>query len=158
MIRIFIACLVLLTIAAPAYAEVVGSEDLINNASKYSNTTVEFHGEVIGDIMKRGSHGWINVNDGYAAIGVWAPVEMFDKISASGDYRHKGDTVIVKGTFNQVCGKHGGDLDIHAADIVVKQEGSKITHSINNTKLLAAEFLVLVTIALYFINRFRVKR
>ncbi|HZD60417.1 MAG TPA: DNA-binding protein, partial [Anaerolineae bacterium] len=60
--NLFIVIIVMALLAAPAYA--ISSTELIKNAKEYEHTRVSFEGEAVGDIMKRGSYGWINIHDG----------------------------------------------------------------------------------------------
>jgi len=99
------------------YAEPITSTDLINNAKEYDARIVTYAGEVIGDIMPRGDHAWINVNDGKNAIGIWIEKKLAQDISFAGSYKSQGDRVEVKGVFHRACIQHGGDLDIHAQTI-----------------------------------------
>jgi len=98
-------------------AGTVGSRELINDPGRYDGTTVTFRGEAVGDIMYRGQYGWVNLYDGYAAVGIWAEKESFKDIVYLGGYRVKGDIIEVSGVFNKSCPEHGGDLDIHAVSI-----------------------------------------
>ncbi|MFA5099913.1 MAG: DNA-binding protein [Candidatus Omnitrophota bacterium] len=90
----------------------------------FDNKTVTYSGEVIGDVMRRGDHAWINVNDGRSAVGVWITAAMASEIGPAGDFKHTGDIVEVTGVFNRVCVQHGGDLDIHAQSMQVLRRGS----------------------------------
>jgi hypothetical protein len=109
--------------------------DLLNNAQAYDGRTVVYKGEVIGDIMIRGGHAWLHVNDGYIAIGIWVPRKLIRDISYAGDYRAKGDIVIISGTFHRSCLEHGGDLDIHAREIKKETPGAPVILSINMKKV-----------------------
>lgn len=46
-----------------ASAKPIDSSTLINNAFKYDGKVVEFQGEAIGEIMKRGDFAWVNIHD-----------------------------------------------------------------------------------------------
>ncbi|MCX7926916.1 MAG: DNA-binding protein [Candidatus Omnitrophica bacterium] len=115
-------------------AAVVSSQELIINASIYDGKIIEYEGEVIGEVMRRGSHSWINVYDGNTAIGVWVLSEHAQKIKLSGKYCQIGDRIKVRGVFNRRCLEHGGDLDIHAQQIQVTELGRKIEEEIPPVK------------------------
>jgi hypothetical protein len=117
------------------FAQPPTSLDLINNAREYDNKTISYKGEVIGDIMIRGDHAWLHVNDGINAIGIWAPKTMIENIHYAGDYHQKGDIVEVAGTFHRSCSEHGGDLDIHASEIKKAALGSSIIQPVSSKKV-----------------------
>jgi hypothetical protein len=108
---------------------------LINNAKQYDNKTVSYKGEAIGEVMVRGDHAWLHVNDGIIAIGVWTPKIMTDDIRYIGDYHHKGDVVEVAGTLHRACPEHGGDLDIHASEIKKITSGCSINRPASKKKI-----------------------
>ena len=134
---IFIICnLVIAAQAAP-----ISSTELIENAALYSGKIVEFEGEAIGDVMVRGDHAWVNVNDGVYAIGIWAKKEQALKIKQTGGYRYIGDKVLVTGTFYRADPEHGGDLDIRANQITITQKGYKRKLTIKRSKFIIAAIL-----------------
>jgi hypothetical protein len=142
-----ILCLLLTITCAYSYAQDPTSLDLINNAKQYDNKPVTYKGEAIGDIMTRGDHAWVHVNDGIIAIGIWAPKTMIGDISYVGDYQTKGDVVEVTGTFHRSCPEHGGDLDIHASEIKKITSGSLISRPVSKKKIrIGAYSLMLVTL------------
>ncbi|MDD5174292.1 MAG: DNA-binding protein [Candidatus Omnitrophica bacterium] len=124
-------CLMLNT----AYGESVSSNELISNARQYNGKTVRYEGEVIGDIMKRGDHAWININDGQNAIGIWAEGASVKDIAYTGGYKSKGNKVEIIGIFHRACVEHGGDLDIHAQTIRKLSSGGVISDTLNLKKL-----------------------
>jgi len=115
-------------------AQPVSSGQLISGAKNYDGKSVTYSGEAIGDVMVRGDHAWINVNDGANAIGVWITRDMAKEILTVGDYKHSGDMVEVVGMFNRVCVEHGGDLDIHAQTLHIVSAGSPNGRSIDKSK------------------------
>jgi hypothetical protein len=145
-----------LSLVTCSFALVSGSE-LVENAHKYDKKVIEFQGEVIGDIMDRGDHVWMNVNDGTRAIGIWAKKEMVSDIAVMGDYTHIGDQVKVTGTFYRADPQHGGDLDIRASKIEVLKTGYKVEHPINRVKVIFAIvlFVLVLGLHLYFVAKKR---
>ncbi len=117
------------------YAHPLTSLDLINNAKQYDNKTVSYQGEAIGEVMVRGDHAWLHVNDGIIAVGIWAPKIMTDDIRYIGDYQHKGDVVEVAGTLHRACSEHGGDFDIHASEIKKITSGCSISQPVSKKKI-----------------------
>jgi hypothetical protein len=101
----------------------VGTRDLIDRPFEYDGKTVLLEGEAIGESMRRGEWAWLNILDGYAAIGVFAPAGELASIESYGSSRGKGDSVRVLGTFRRACPEHGGDMDIHAVSIEIIERG-----------------------------------
>ena len=131
---LILAFLVMPSPAPAANTAAVSSAELINNARQYDGKTITYEGEVIGEIMPRGDHVWVNVNDGLGAIGVWMERDMAGDIVYTGSYRSKGDWVAVTGVFNRACPEHGGDLDIHASGLRRIGAGRAIKQRLNITK------------------------
>ncbi len=140
----------LLSLGDWLFAESISGNDLVENAKLYDGKTIEFQGEVIGDIMARGKHAWLNVNDGSRAIGIWTSKELTQKIKHIGGYRYLGDKIKVIGVFNRACSQHGGDLDIHATEISILERGEKIEHPVNPVKAALALILFVAALAAVF--------
>ncbi|MFA5388701.1 MAG: DNA-binding protein [Candidatus Omnitrophota bacterium] len=114
--------------------ESVSSADLINNAKEYDGKEIVYQGEVIGDVMARKEFAWINVNDGANAIGIWLAKDLVKVIAYTGSYKSRGDIVEIKGIFHRSCIEHGGDLDIHAAELRKAKEGALMEEKFDNHK------------------------
>ncbi len=147
-------CLVLIISGSRGYAQTCTSLDLINNAKQYDNKTISYKGEVIGDVMIRGDHAWLHVNDGTIAIGIWAPKMMIQDIRYAGDYHKKGDMVEVSGTFYRSCLEHGGDLDIHASEIKKVTSGSSVIQLISRKKVYSGIFSLILVLLFYALKKF----
>ncbi len=166
---VILLALTALLSAAPLFAgKVLGEEaqrvnisDLVNRMEEFDGRLIIVEGEVVGDIMRRGDHAWITVNDdafseksieeggdfaGYSNIGmgIWAETWQVEQLKHLGSYRAKGDRVRVEGTFYRVCQEHGGDTDIHARRIELLEEGHEIGHPFNYARL--AVFLALLAL------------
>jgi len=140
-------------LSLPSQAVVVSANQLVEDALHYDGASIEYVGEVVGDIMARGEYVWLNVNDGSRAIGIWAEKKLVKNIEKTGSYNYIGDKVKVVGDFHRACPEHGGDLDIHAETISVIEEGHKIEHALNPTKIVVAIILLLAVLALIFLPR-----
>lgn len=150
----------------------VSSTALIENANAWNGREVSFTGEAIGELMVRGEEAWIHMNDdaymyknleeypvaeqrehlgGYnTGMSVWIPSSLAKMITYFGDYKHEGDVVKVRGTFNAACREHGGDMDIHATSLDVLIEGHPVGHVLNRTRLgLAAALFVVAGVLFY---------
>lgn len=107
-------------------AEALTAVQLAGNPERYDGQVVTLRGEVVGSVMLRGEYGWVNVGDGVAAVGVWAPARTLSAIRFAGGYARRGDTVLVTGLFHQACPRHGGDPDLHASSCEVVERGGRL--------------------------------
>lgn len=148
-----ILCMLLTITCAYSYAQDPTSLDLINNAKQYDNKPVTYKGEAIGDIMTRGDHAWVHVNDGIIAIGIWAPKTMIGDIRYAGDYQTKGDVVEVTGTFHRSCSEHGGDLDIHASEIKKITSGSSVSQPVSKKRIRIGAYSLMFVILFLALER-----
>jgi len=148
-------CLFLLQ-ASFAYAQAVTGRQLIDNAAEYNGKIILFEGEVIGDIMIRGDHAWINVSDGDTALGIWTEKKLTEGLTHTGGYNSKGDWIRIYGIFSRACGEHSGELDIHAQSIKVLNSGGIIQERLNlgkrNIALVLLGALCLVVILQTYIK------
>ena len=145
---IIILLIILCPYTALAADTEVSSNDLIDDAKQFDMLEVIYTGEIIGDIMQRGDHTWINVSDGSNAIGIWVENKDTEGISLAGRYNIHGDTVRITGIFNRACAEHGGDFDIHASDIEIIEKGHTVTYLSSNMKEAVAYILCAVSIIL----------
>jgi len=127
--------------AGISYGEPMASSELINNAKQYDGKTIQYKGEVIGDIMKRGEHAWINISDGQNAIGVWVDNSLTKDITYTGGYKTRGDNVEFVGIFHRACIEHGGDLDIHCQSLIKITSGIQIYEALDFNKIKVAFIL-----------------
>ena len=86
--------------------------------------------------------------DGSNTIGVWAPVEMLGQIRMVGRYQVKGDWVKVTETFYRADPQHGGDIDIRAASLSVKQPGQVERQPVSTKRLIVAGVLLVLALFL----------
>jgi hypothetical protein len=126
---------------------------LINRAREYDDQVITYQGEVVGDVMRRGDFAWVNLHDGKNAIGVWVPLHLIDQIVYTGSYKSRGDTLLVKGIFQRACPQHGGDLDIHAQQILKVASGRLTPERPNPYKLNQAGILLGVLLAVWILRR-----
>lgn len=151
---LLVLCLVLTVSSSNCYAQTPTSLELINNAKQYDNKTVNYRGEVIGEVMVRGDYAWLHVNDGIIAIGIWAPKALIEDIRYAGDYHKKGDIVEVSGTFHRSCLEHGGDLDIHASEINKITSGSPVIEPISRKKIYIGVYSLILVLLFYALKKF----
>jgi len=155
--RHFVLILFIILFSNTVYASAINSNELINNAKKYDGETIAFSGEAIGEAMQRGEFGWINVNDGDNAIGVWVENSLLKEISFTGNYKTRGDTLEVTGVFHRACPEHGGDLDIHAQTMRKISDGKIIVHESYFLKVKLILSLLGVLFLLWILSLFRRK-
>jgi len=148
---------ILFLLCVTCFAQASSSSELINNAKQYDGKTVSYSGEIIGDIMIRKEHAWVNVNDGKNAIGIWIKKELIKDIIYTGSYNAKGDLVEITGVFHRSCVEHGGDLDIHAQTITKISSGNKTPHSVNKKEINLILFLSGI-ITVVFLLRLIIKK
>lgn len=141
------ALFLLVLFISPANAMVVSIRDLTEQPSSFDGKTVTLTAEVVGDVMLRGSYGWINVTDGSGSTGVYGPRELMDTL-VPGRYGTKGDVITITGVFNRSCPAHGGDMDIHALTLAVSAPHQKLTSQVNQVKYVVAAGLFLVFVAM----------
>jgi len=147
---LFLIAVLLIPGTAWAQPVQVSSSDLIEKAKALDLREVVYHGEVIGDIMKRGERTWINVSDGANAIGIFVHTSDLGNVSIPGRYKMQGDEVSITGIFHRACPEHGGDMDIHADSINMSASGYRVSYEIEAWKVIAAAVLTLANLALVF--------
>lgn len=126
----------------------VSSQQLIDRAKELDGKNVLYKGEVIGDIMPRGSFVWLNIQEGVNAIGVWAPRDMVKDIRTAGDHTHQGDLVEVEGQFFKDDPNFGGEFYIRATSIKMAEPGHITAHTMSVVKIEIAVILLLGIICL----------
>lgn len=125
--------------------------DLIENSIKYNNKEFKIKGEAIGEKMERGDHGWVNINDGTNAIGIWLTEDQLKEIEVLGDYKHKGDIIEVIGEFHRDCKEHGGDVDVHAKSIVKLTRGKIDIPVVDRSRIITSMVIITSTLVLTII-------
>lgn len=135
-----------LVLAAAQMPSVIAGADLIEQAKKLNGQVIAFQGEVIGDIMPRQDHFWINLLDNGTAIGVWITAEQRSQITYAGQYGIRGDQVMIVGRFYQACSTHGGDMDIHAESLEILHKGDTVREPLDLTRFMIAMILLIPAI------------
>lgn len=139
-------------------AEYTNYNDLIENGKALDGKQVEIRGEAIKESMRRGDYTWINIGDGSNAMGIWLKNEEADKVKTFGSYKFKGDIVKVSGIFYRACGEHGGDMDIHGESLSIVEKGYKIDRVIDNSKVITAAALSILTLILFGVYNKKIKQ
>lgn len=134
------------TISAAA-TRVGDGATLIEQARTLNGQEITYQGEVVGDVMPRQDHYWINVLSNGTAIGIWITAEQRSIISLTGQYGVRGDEVKIAGLFNRACSEHGGDLDIHARSLEVVSHGAIQPQELDLTRLIMAAGLLILAVS-----------
>ena len=145
------------------------SAELVEHPKDWDGKTIIFRGEAIAERMVRGDYAWIHLNDdgyylknveegsglhGYnSGMPVWLPAELTDEIATYGDYKHEGEVVEVRGTFNAACAIHGGDMDIHATELERVIPGRHAIDAVKPWKIAVALLLALLAAVLWWADR-----
>lgn len=142
------------TVATPPVdTTVISSAEIIDHARDLDGKILTYEGEVIGDIMSRGDHLWINVSDGANAIGLWITGDQAKHVSIAGKYDQRGDRIRVVGRFNEACAEHGGDYDIHPDTLVLLEKGCPINHPVKPGLIVTAIVLFLGAVIVLVLYR-----
>lgn len=157
MIGILLFAFCILFSAFDCYADSFSSSDLIRNAYEYDGREVIYQGEVIGEIMRRGEHAWVNISDGQNALGVWIGGDLLEDISFVGRYKTKGDIVEIKGIFNRACPEHGGDLDIHSKEVKKIQAGKLVPEKFAGAKQKLIFYLSGILAVIWILRRLKTR-
>jgi hypothetical protein len=148
--KILIGLGLILLFILPVQASTTKINDLIEKAKELDGTTVTLQAEAIGEVLERGDHAWVNINDKSNAVGVYVPIAQAQKITFFGDYANTGDTVLITGVFHNACKEHGGELDVHAELITVVKIGSVTSRPVSFQKVAYFSLFALIAAILGF--------
>lgn len=130
----------------------VTTEDLIVRSSFYDEKRVVLQGEVIGNVLNRPGHAWLNIKDSYGLIGIWAPAGLTEEINFHGSYRYRGDVVQISGTFHRADPRAGGDACVRADKIDLIKRGFQTPHSLSSSKVTLAWSMFAIALFLMFLR------
>jgi len=139
-----LAAVLLLPVAAAA-ADAVPIGSLLAHAPAFDGQSVTIEGEALGDVMRRGDGGWVNIGDGSGVIGIWASTASLDTIQQTGVHGRIGDRVRVTGTFYRAAANLGGDTAVVADTLAVVAPGQEQPRPVSLLRVLLA--LVLAGLA-----------
>lgn len=175
-----VACMLMFVAISPALGAEVGvvpvlspndpdSAQLVMEPKKWDGREITFTGEAITEALERGDMAWVHINDdayylrnveegaelgGYnSGQAVWMPRELAEKITYFGDYTNEGDVVSATGVFNAACGQHGGDMDIHATALEIREIGHRVHEPVKLEKAAVALVLALLSVVLWVATR-----
>ncbi len=151
----FILFLLAIFFTTNCHAVVWSSNELIEKAKELNGRKLNYRGELVTAILGRGEYSWINLNDGFNAIGVWCKSSLLGSVKFAGDYKNRGDIIEANGIFNRACSIHNGELDIHADAIKIVKKGYPIKRRMNMKRTSSAAALFMVTILTVIVFRKR---
>lgn len=111
--------------------------ELLNNKEQFDGQRITLNVEVVGDLMKRGDVYVVNGLDETGAIGIWLNGADAKKITKLGSYQSTGDMIRVEGVYHYNCNEHGGDTDIHAELVTLKEPGFDVVRKVDKNKKVA---------------------
>jgi len=140
--------------AGRAESRVFTSTELIEHAGAIDGSTVTYKGEIVAAVMNRGEHSWVNLNDGYNAIGIWCRTGSLSDVKTLGNYKNEGDVLEVTGVFHRACPEHGGELDIHADSVRIESRGFPIEEHISMRRIdITIMFFILALLAIFMMRK-----
>jgi len=156
--RIYYLAIVILIVISGSHvfaeADALTSKELIGGANGFNGNIVTYKGEVVAAVMKRSGGSWVNLGDGYNAIGVWCDSGSLNDVGVPGDYKNEGDVLEVTGEFHRACPAHGGELDIHADSVRIDARGYPIAERVSMRRIGAAiVFFILTLLAVFTLRR-----
>lgn len=151
---LFITMVIFAPVVSAADTQSFTSRELIEMANSINGRKVAYRGEAVTAIMNRGSHSWVNLNDGSNAIGVWCKTDDLRDVKSLGGYKSKGDVLEVVGIFNRACSIHRGELDIHAESVKVISAGFPVEERISTKRIkVAIAFFLLAIVAIIVLRK-----
>ena len=154
-LRTALVIVIAIVFATNCYAVVWSSKELIEKAKELNGRKLNYRGELVTAILDRGEYSWINLNDGFNAIGIWCKSSSLSGVKFIGDYKNRGDVIETSGTFNRACSIHNGELDLHADTVKIVKKGHLLMMAIDLKRINSAIALFALTIFTVIIFRKR---
>lgn len=132
----------------------VSSNDLLSCPRAYDGKLVRYTGEPVGEVLERGDHAWVQLNDGAysqtaplplrpdfagsnAGIGARLPEDGVEEITHVGGPRRRGDIVAVEGRFHRALPDTADTMAIDADRVQRLRSGERIEHRVLPDRRLA---------------------
>ena len=157
--NLYVLIIALVMMSAPrpdiyAEAKTITSIELIRDANILDGSVITYKGEIVAAIMKRGDHSWVNLNDGYKAIGVWCNTSSLAGVKTPGDYKNEGDILEVTGVFHRACPEHGGELDIHAEALRIEALGFPVEERVSMRRVnISIAFFIMALLSIFMFRK-----
>lgn len=151
--------------AAPDPARTVTSDQLIECPHIYDQQIVNYRGEAVRAVLRRGGRAWAHLNDdpyaldlgplpahrttvgGNSGIPVSIPIDVADQITHLGDTRHHGDILDITGTYQRADPADDGGPTIQAHTARIHQPGQPLPRPASRPRIIAAIAVALLAIA-----------
>jgi hypothetical protein len=142
----------------------VDSATLIECPDTFDGRAVEYRGEAVSAVLRRGDRAWLQMNDdvyalsagplpehrqslgGNAGVAVNVPAATADAITAVGGAHHRGDVLTVHGVFRSAAPDDGGGPSILAARAVRTRPGGAVSSPRSGRRMTVALLLLMITI------------
>lgn len=149
----------------------VSSTDLYDCPTTWDGRAVRFTGEVVGAVLRRGDHAWLQLNDdvyaggtgplpfhreyrgGNSGVGVLVPVESIDAVRHVGGPAVRGDRVEVAGVFGRVDPQTREVGIVRADSLKIVAVGGALPRAVEPTRVLVAALFALVAGGLLVLER-----
>ncbi|MBW3662061.1 MAG: hypothetical protein KY469_03090 [Actinobacteria bacterium] len=144
----------------------VRSSEVVNCPEVFDGHTIEYIGEVVGDVLRRDDGAWLLVNDdAYAlesgplpahrdyhgtntGLTVWVGTEIADVIEMTGGPGRRGDVFHFRGPILRVDPADGGGLTLRAREAELVSRGTDVplrTHGAQTAVAIVAAAVALTT-------------
>jgi hypothetical protein len=156
-------------------AVTVSSRALLACPDAYQGRRVRYTGEAVGEVLARGDHAWVQLNDGayhetgplphrpdYAGansgIGVRLPAGGAERIHRTGGPERRGDVVAVEGRFHRALPDTADAMVIDADRVRRVSAGEPIAQPVRSERRIAALALGVLAAAMVAAERLIARR
>lgn len=153
----------------------VSSGALLACPRTYDGKLVRYVGEPVGEVLQRGSHAWVHLNDDVysqtaplprrpdfagnnSGIGVRLPANGAAAIDHVGGPSHRGDRIVVEGRFHRTLSATADTMAIDAQRVRQLRPGGPIERRVLADRQLAAAALGVLAVAMVLGERLVARR
>lgn len=153
----------------------VSSDELLDCPRAYDGRVVRYRGEPVGEVLPRGDHAWVQLNDGVYAqtnplplrrdfagsnsgVGVRLPAGGVGEIVHVGGPQRHGDLIEVEGRFHRVLPDTADTMAIDADRVQRVRGGEPIERRVLPDRQLAAITLGVLAVAMVLGERLVARR
>ena len=150
-----VAIFILIFALVPSFSFAASINEILDQPDQFDEKNIEIEGEVIGEPLRGKDGQWINILSEDSNMGIFlSDPESLKSIEYWGNYKNKGDTVIVRGIFYKDCFLHQIS-DMHLNSLRVRERGFENQPKVSAEKAKMATILLIVclsTAIIYFIR------
>lgn len=150
----------------------VTSTQVVSCPVRYDGHTVEFVGEVVGDVLRRDGGAWVLVNDDAYALGsgplpghkdfagtnsglaVWLDGDVAELARTAGGPGVRGDVLRLRGVIHRADPADGGGLTLRASSGEVVAEAVRAPQPVRTAQAVVALLAALGAVAMVVAERF----